>query len=182
MGIMKILQHNFGAGSRTRKPADKVPFPTAYRGALQHEANRCTGCGSCAYVCSPAAITVDQSVPGEVTWEYNGVQCTFCGRCVQYCPTKAIQMEPHPTQMVENPEDLVIRHTVKYTNCSRCHKPFLPLPGAVLVEMYGDPLPADIAEIRGMCETCRNKVTTAKLKDAIRGERAKSASERNIRR
>lgn len=182
MGILKILQHNFGANSRTLKPADKVPFPISYRGNLQHETSRCTGCGTCAYVCSPSAIGIETNVPGIITWQYKADQCTYCGRCAAYCPTKAIQLEQVPSEVVGDAEKLPTRHIVNYSTCTRCHKSFIPLPGAVLVEMYGDPLPADIAEIRGLCETCRNKVTTAKLKNAIRGERAKSASERNIHR
>ena len=69
MGIWNILTRNFRRGSRTRAPQQAVPHPDNYRGLVEHDNTRCTACGTCAYVCSPGAITLESS-PEAVDWDY----------------------------------------------------------------------------------------------------------------
>lgn len=45
----------------------------------------CTGCGLCAEVCAPRAISVINGLAS-----INSAICTSCGRCVDACPAEAI--------------------------------------------------------------------------------------------
>lgn len=177
MGIWNILKRNLGLGSRTQTPQQVVPHPDTYRGQLVHDTSRCTACRTCSYVCSPAAITFDDTNDQAVVWQYYAGQCTYCGRCAAYCPTHALVFEPHSVVISGNLMDYHTDHAIAYSDCSRCGKKFIALPGSVLLSLYGDPLPADIAVTRFMCEECRNKVASRNLKEAVRGQLARRASD-----
>lgn len=177
MSIWKIIKDNFLKGSRTRKPEEKVPCPQAFRGQLVHHVERCTACGTCAYVCSPSAIEVEYDEVEGALWHYNAAQCTYCGRCAAYCPTQAIQLEAKVNQIGKELFSYHVDHQMELVACTRCGKKFIPLPPNTLIKLYGDPLPPEIAATRGMCEECRNRLATKSLKDAIRGPLARRASD-----
>ncbi len=177
MGIWKILKQNLAGGSRTLRPEQAVTYPQHYRGALLHDTNRCTGCGTCTYVCSPGAIKIENREPAGLVWIYNAAQCTYCGRCVEYCTTDALSFDQKPVKISDELAGFQVHHAVEMVQCSRCKKPFIPLPASVLVKLYGDPLPEEIQNIRFLCEKCRNQTAGRHLKEASRGQMARRASD-----
>lgn len=177
MGIWKILKQNLTGGSRTLRPEQAVTYPAEYRGALLHDTKRCTGCGTCAYVCSPGAIEIENREPAGLVWNYNAAQCTYCGRCVDYCTTQALSFDLKPVKIGGDLNAFQTHHAVEMIQCSRCKKSFVPLPASTLAKLYGDPLPEEIQNIRFLCESCRNKLAGRHLKEASRGQMARRASD-----
>lgn len=174
MGILNILFHNSERKARTLRPADQTT-PEGYRGALAHDASACTGCGTCAYVCSPGAIQVEKQ-PGGVLWQYRAIACTFCARCAQYCPTQAITLARlAPKTAIGERESLITRHFIAQSRCERCGQPFIPLPVPVLSRMlpHGPSAPAetpgDLLAMYRLCEKCRARATSERLKDSLTG-------------
>lgn len=174
MGIFQILFHNSGQKIRTLTPADQTT-PEGYRGALVHDVSLCTGCGTCAYVCSPGAIHVDKN-EGEAVWRYEAVACTFCARCAEYCPTQAITLTRlAPKTAVGERESLLTRHVVEKKPCERCGQPFIPLPVPVLARLTGHQPGAeieaadDLPRLYRMCEKCRARVTSQRFKESLTG-------------
>jgi len=169
MNILQILFSNFGKHPRTRKPDTTVPFPVDFRGQLSHNAANCTLCGTCVYVCSPAAIHIDrEDVNG--TWTYNGGRCTFCGRCVEYCPTDALSFLKQSAPTVNHPSQEITDHAVEYHRCSRCGAVIMPMPFDTLVRIYHSEEAAKNArEIHELCERCRNRVQSQTLKSTVTG-------------
>ena len=170
MSILTILARNFGLRSRTRRHDDAVPHPAGFRGLVMHVVSLCTGCGTCAAVCSPAAIRLTEQAAVSVTWQYDAAACTFCGRCAEYCPTKALELAAEPPAVTGDRASLRTAHPVFYRPCTRCGQPVVPLPGPVLVRLYGDPLPAEISRTRWLCERCRAKTTGENVRDAWKGK------------
>lgn len=167
MNIWSRITNNIFQRAHTRRPEAAVPFPEGFRGALLHEAELCTACGTCAYVCSPTAISIDRSAPEHATWHYQLLRCTFCGRCVDYCPTGALSFDPQLARPV-----LDLQHTgheIPYTPCTRCGALIIPLPLAVLEKTYGSPLPAEVEQANRLCERCRKRASGAKIKRGLTG-------------
>jgi len=170
MGIFSILSRNSSRAHRTRRPDDRVPCPAGYRGPIAHDAARCTGCQSCAYVCSPAAITFDTADPRFVRWAYFAGQCTFCGRCVEYCPTHALAFEESTPPVAEDPRRYRMVHDVPYRPCARCGQPVIPLPLQTLQAMHAGSVPDGIAAQQTLCQRCRQRASALRLQGLPEGE------------
>jgi hydrogenase-4 component H len=170
MNIFQIIFRNYTSSSRTRTPDDKVPYPVDFRGELNHNATLCTLCGTCAYVCSPVAITLDQG-EDHGTWEYDGGRCTFCGKCVEYCPTKALAFQNQSAPIV-NQRSLEFKvDMVEYQRCKRCGAKIMPLPVETLVRLYHSAEAAQHAlKMYELCERCRGWVHSQSLKSGIGGQ------------
>ena len=169
MNILTIISQNFRHGSRTRRPDAPVPFPEGFRGELFHNVDCCTACQTCAYVCSPGAITFAEGDGQSIVWEYFAGQCTYCGRCVEYCPTGALSFAQDAPAAVDQSDRLRLAHQIFYRPCSRCGQPVIPMPEPTLTRLYGDPLPADIASLNQLCEKCRRRVAGEGIKNALLG-------------
>ena len=171
MGILNLISENFRRKSRTRLPADVVPYPLGYRGTLQHDNSLCTGCQTCGYVCSPAAITFDTSDPVSIGWNYFAEQCSFCDRCVQYCPTHAISFVAKSPIVTGDRSLHRLADRVYYQPCTRCGRPIIPLPMLSLVRMYGAGLPDEIAALNKLCEKCRSRAASERIKNGQTGKK-----------
>jgi formate hydrogenlyase subunit 6/NADH:ubiquinone oxidoreductase subunit I len=163
MGIFSILSRNSAQGSRTRQPEDRVPVPGRFRGAITHAASHCIGCGTCAYVCSPSAITIGQVEGRPAEWRYFSGQCTFCGRCVEYCPTLCLGFEETVVPVTLDLATQRVSHRVEQQACPRCGQPTIPLPLATLQSLHGGELPEDLLLQQRLCERCRGKISAQRL-------------------
>lgn len=173
MGILQLLFQNSREKARTLKP-EQQSAAAGYRGVLAHELPRCTGCGTCAYVCSPGAIHLETQ-PDGIRWNYSAGACTFCARCAEYCPTQAISLTGALPQASAMPAE--INHLVAYQPCRRCGQPMVPLPAHALASLSrkeeGQPAGPDdsgnLEETLGYCEKCRSRVTVQRWKDSLTG-------------
>ena len=171
MNILNVLSQNLNHGSRTRRPDNSVPYPAGYRGRINHDAAFCTGCGTCAYVCSPGAISVEEQTAQSVTWRYTEDRCTFCSFCVTFCPTQALGFEAlSPALLSERPQHY-LTHSITLQPCRECGQPVRAIPEMALIRLYGDPLPEEFAKARGLCERCRQRMTGELFVRAIAGKR-----------
>jgi formate hydrogenlyase subunit 6/NADH:ubiquinone oxidoreductase subunit I len=171
MNIFQIIFGNLTKRSRTRKPEDKVPYPTDFRGELDHKAKQCVLCGTCVYVCSPGAITIEtQEEKGF--WHYDTGRCTFCGRCVEYCPTDTLSFLDHSAPNVNQRADEFTSHAIEYQHCKRCGAMIIPLPYETLVRIYHSEEAAQHAvQVHELCERCRSRVQSESMKSGISGMR-----------
>jgi hydrogenase-4 component H len=170
MSILSLLIQNLGHGSRTRKPQDEVAYPADYRGALAHDASLCVGCRTCGYVCSPSAITFDDSNAEFIVWKYFAGQCTFCGRCAQYCPTHAISLQGKPLGAARDQSTHRLADNVMYHKCASCGQPIVPLPELTMMYLYNGLVHETTAAAQTLCSRCRQRATATTMKEALLGE------------
>ncbi|HYH38543.1 MAG TPA: 4Fe-4S dicluster domain-containing protein [Azospirillum sp.] len=162
MGMLKTVLSNLFHPPRTRDPGDLPPVPATYRGALAHDAGRCTACGTCAYVCAPKAISFAQDPGVSVSWRFFIGRCSFCGLCERNCPTGAIRLEaavPSATDSAAG-DGLRLESVIRLQPCTRCGAAHVPLPDALMDAAYVD---------RGYCPECRRWAASARLRDAFGG-------------
>jgi hydrogenase-4 component H len=169
MSILGVLWRNLTARPRTQGAADIVSTPAGFRGMIEHDPSLCTGCTACTQVCAPQAISIDRADGASLTWQFFAGQCSYCGLCVQYCPTHAITNRGKLAPVTEDPSLHRIAHRVEYRGCAHCGRPVIPLPEALLQELYASPLPQSVLGQQELCEACRRRESSRELRDAFLG-------------
>jgi hydrogenase-4 component H len=165
MGILEIVWRNFGHRARTRRPDDMPPRPSPFRGLIEQDASLCTGCRTCAYVCSPKAISFAEQHETGITWNFFAGQCSFCGLCVQCCPTHAITNRGKLPPVTGDQSLLKVAHEILYHPCTSCGKPIIPIPEEALEQVYGGALTDLEVEQSTLCQECRRKAASRRLHD-----------------
>ncbi|HUA99285.1 MAG TPA: 4Fe-4S dicluster domain-containing protein [Terracidiphilus sp.] len=88
--LLLLIKNLFSRPVTVRFPA-APPVRSGYRGLVEYDATKCTGCGMCAFRCTSRAI-VFRSGKTDFKWSYDPAQCTFCARCIDGCEAGALTM------------------------------------------------------------------------------------------
>jgi len=95
--VKEALTSLFTAPYTTKFPKEPFEPDEQFRGFPKYYEDYCVGCGTCAQVCPPNAITIDDDKKAGVrklTVDY--ASCIHCGQCQEKCITeKGIQLSRH---------------------------------------------------------------------------------------
>jgi len=98
-------------------PYQKVELPERFRGKLDIDPERCTGCAVCSWVCPASVITMIDTgtrIVGDRELKvrrpvFDLSTCIFCGECVDNCAFKALELTkqfeiatPHKSDLFMN--------------------------------------------------------------------------------
>jgi len=111
MNIFGLLLENLRKGPVTLRFPAVVPVAPRYRGLVEFDPAICTGCATCAFVCTSAGIKF-KSRRDTYEWSYDAGQCTFCGRCADGCEARAITMQASAPPSYAAPGELKRAHTI----------------------------------------------------------------------
>jgi len=111
---------------RVTLPYPFAPHPPApgFRGTVSVDAEKCTGCGGCANVCTPRAIVVSDPSQETRVLEFFLERCTYCARCAEVCPEEAITVTEQFETATNDVGDLHMRVEVYMGSCQRCGRCF----------------------------------------------------------
>jgi formate hydrogenlyase subunit 6/NADH:ubiquinone oxidoreductase subunit I len=172
MNIFEVIARNLKRSPLTLRFPKRVALPPGFRGLVQLDPERCIGCGTCAYVCAPDAISV---TVGEThyDWAYEPGRCTFCGRCVDFCPTQALTMEGQRPPIYTQPEAMQQTQHLAYPRCPACGQPAPPVNDMVLARAFGE-ITGEIRAWSRLCPHCRQRHYQPALVETGKAVRSKS--------
>jgi hydrogenase-4 component H len=113
--IKEALTSFFSAPYTTQFPFEPYKAPESFRGKPKYDEQFCVGCGTCAQVCPPKAITIkDDTRKKQRTLTVNYTQCMNCGQCEEKCITqKGIRLSNDYSLAIMNLEDFQVFNSVE---------------------------------------------------------------------
>ena len=95
-------------------PYKQVKLPERFRGKLDIDPERCTGCAVCSLVCPASVITMVDTgtrIVGDRELKvrrpvFDLSTCIFCGECVDNCAFKALELTKQFEIATPNKSDL----------------------------------------------------------------------------
>ncbi|ABL77592.1 4Fe-4S dicluster domain-containing protein [Thermofilum pendens] len=177
MGIRQILKIALREGVATLEyPFKPEEAPEDFRGKPEIDPSICMGCGACANVCPPDAITcVDDLERGLRTWKIFYGRCIFCGRCEEACPLSAIRQSKEYELASKTREDLEVVVETPLARCSTCGKYFpvteREVAQAAQILAEAKTLPRSVLELleNGVeCPECKRRRTVLSIVKSAR--------------
>jgi formate hydrogenlyase subunit 6/NADH:ubiquinone oxidoreductase subunit I len=113
--IKEALTSFFSAPYTTKFPAEPYTAPASFRGKPRYDASFCVGCGTCAQVCPPKAITIQDDLrKKQRILTVNYTKCMNCGQCQEKCITeKGIQLNNDYSLAIMDLKDASAFHSVE---------------------------------------------------------------------
>lgn len=109
--IKEAVESIFKNPVTEKYPFNKIELPEGFRGKIEFDETKCTGCGICIKVCAASAITKTVETTGEgrkVVMEFDMGSCTFCSFCSDFCPKSAISLSKEYSMIKTEDENNMI--------------------------------------------------------------------------
>jgi formate hydrogenlyase subunit 6/NADH:ubiquinone oxidoreductase subunit I len=114
--IPEMIRSMIEKPSTEAYPFKKIELPERFRGKLEIDPMKCTGCSICAYVCPASVITMvdlgkrkvgEKEMPVKRP-KFDLYTCIFCGECVENCPFGALFFTKNFELATDHKETLVM--------------------------------------------------------------------------
>jgi hydrogenase-4 component H len=150
--FVKVLPIAAKIGTVTiRYPYAKPLVTDSFRGAIEVDPGKCTGCGACTRICPPKALSLNIE-GGTAILRYFVGRCIFCGMCADICPEKAIKITKEFELASEQVSDLYIDVEHEVVTCRKCGSKFVT---SKLLNKVEQELGEFSKELLSLCPRCR---------------------------
>ncbi len=108
-GLLLSLVDALSRGEETVSYPDKeLELPAGYRGAIQLDEEKCTGCGLCVRDCPAKGLELIKGSNSAYTLIYYPARCAYCGQCEQSCHRQAITHTNQLTGSTTDPDSIIV--------------------------------------------------------------------------
>lgn len=158
--FVKVIPLATKIGTVTIKYPFAKPLVTeSFRGAIEVDPSKCTGCGACTRICPPKALSLIAE-GGTLTLRYFVGRCIFCGMCADNCPEKAIRITREFELASEQIYDLYTDVEHEVITCKRCGAKFV---SKKLIDKVKSKVGEPLEELAYLCPTCRRIEALSKM-------------------
>lgn len=88
--IKQVLGSVFKKPATKNYPAEKPEAPERFRGKINFDPAKCTGCKLCVKDCPSNAIEITKIAEKEFELSIDLAKCVYCGQCADSCARHAI--------------------------------------------------------------------------------------------
>ncbi|HDI02278.1 MAG TPA: 4Fe-4S dicluster domain-containing protein [Ignisphaera sp.] len=165
MKFLKIFGISIKSGTVTVKyPFEEPLITNEFRGKIEIDPSKCTGCGACTRICPSKALSM--VIEGNsVTIRYFIGRCIFCGMCAEICPQNAITITREFELATDEIHDLYNDVEHEAMQCS-CGNRFLTKK---LVNEVAARVKHNAYELLQLCPECRRRETVKRLTMKLTG-------------
>ena len=163
--IAEVLRSLASRAYTLKYPRVASPAPQGFRGKLEYDIEKCTGCAACVQNC-PAAALKSISNGDRRTIEVWYGKCIYCGRCEEVCPERAITLTTTYSLVTGRKEEIKSSVQLEINRCLRCGKPVATARqiDKVRLQVKDLVLPEDYdAYLSSLCFDCRKTVQAGLL-------------------
>ena len=106
--LLSLLDALIGGAETVSYPETELELPNGFRGAIQLDPEKCTGCGLCARDCPASALKLVKESKSNYKLIYNPARCAYCGQCELSCHRGAISHSNQLTGSTRDPHSIVV--------------------------------------------------------------------------
>jgi len=108
LGLLLSIVDALSRNETVRYPDAELTLPQGYRGAIQLDENKCTGCGLCIRDCPAKALEMEKESRSVYKIIYHPARCAYCGQCEHTCHRQAITHTNQLTGSTTDPDSLIV--------------------------------------------------------------------------
>jgi len=106
--LLSLLDALIEGSETVSYPETEMELPNGYRGAIQLDPEKCTGCGLCARDCPANALELVKESKSDYKLIYHPARCAYCGQCELSCHRGAISHSNRLTGSTKDPDSIVV--------------------------------------------------------------------------
>jgi hydrogenase-4 component H/formate hydrogenlyase subunit 6 len=106
--LLSLLDALIEGSETVSYPETEMELPNGYRGAIQLDPEKCTGCGLCARDCPANALELVKESKSDYKLIYHPARCAYCGQCELSCHRGAISHSNRLTGSTRDPDSIVV--------------------------------------------------------------------------